>query len=233
MTSLTNALPLQRGISNQICFLLKKFMREVHPWMIQIFGEASYAYIKSDEASIQRPGVFIYPTIAGKESYGSKYIGTIIMELHFSFLKQREDLAENVIQIAEDILLINLNQEFTQYMQQFMPGLWQFGKKSQVDYTKVYNKEAIVKLEFDFWVDLVAYQRGLQDSGCDITSPDKSIYYPALALREAIALMTNPPEVAFVTGSTEGELAVMTPTETVNLAINPLDNSEVLAVSTI
>ena len=233
MTSLTQALPLVRGISNQICFRVKKFMREVHPWMIQIFSEASYAYIKSDIASIQRPGIFIYPGAAGKDSFSNRYTGTTIMELHFSFREQRQDLAENVIQIAEDIMLINLNQEFTRYLQETMPGFWWFGKKAHVDYSRVYNKESMVKLEFDFTVDLLAYQVELQRMGCDITSPDQQIYQPAKFLHENMALISNPPEVAFVTGSTIGELAVKVGTDITNLAVNPDDNSEVLAVKVI
>lgn len=198
MTSLTQALPLTNGIDNQICFLLRDYCINTNVWMKQIFGNAQYAYIKDDLASVQRPGIFTYPSYSEKNSFGYSQSGRIIMELHFSLQEQRWDLAQNVIQIANDIQLINLNQQFTQYLQTYMDGLFWFGKYCRADYSRVYAKESVVKIEFDYSVDLLAYQSELQAQGYDITSPDEVIYPPATALLEALAVLNPDQTVAFV-----------------------------------
>lgn len=198
MTSLTQALPLNQGISNQIQFLLNEYMTTINVWTRQIFGNADYNYLKDDLASVQRPAVLIYPLKSGKKSWSYSEDGRIMMELHFSLKQQRTNLAQNVIQIANDIELINLNQEFDTYLKQFMPGLHWFGKECHVDYTGVYAKEAVVKIEFDYRVDLQQYQNQLQLKGYDITSPDEIIYPPAQALLENLAVLDSNQDVAFV-----------------------------------
>ena len=165
--------------------------------MSQVFQTASYAYVKSDLASVQRPAVFCYAKRSSKNSWGYSQTGAIVMELHFSLQEQRTDLAQNVIQIANLIQLINLNQQFTQYMQARMPGLFWFGKSVQADYSQVYAKESVVKIEFDYNVDLLAYQTELQNQGMDITSPDEQIYVAAQALLETIAVLNPDQTVAF------------------------------------
>ncbi len=199
MTSLVQALPLTNGIYNQIQFLLVHYMQNVNVWTSQIFGSASYPYIKDDLASVQRPGIFAYPKYSTKNSFSYSYTGIIILEMHFSLIEQRIDLAQNIIQIGNDIELINLNQKFTQYLQSNISGLFWFGKYCKSDYTKVYAKEAVLKIEFDFNIDLLAYQLGLQSQGYDITSPDVAIYPPAQLLLENLAVLNPDETVAFIT----------------------------------
>lgn len=191
MTSLTQALPLSRGIYNRLQFLLIDYMTNVNVWTRQIFNSAQYAYRKDDLASNQRPSIFAYPGIAEKHSFGYSYHGNIIMEFHFGLQKQRTALADIVTQILGDIELINLNQQFTKYLQLQMPGLLWFGKVAKSDYTKVYAKECVATIDFDFNVDLLAYQRQLQITGYDITSPDEICYPLAEALFEQIAILDN------------------------------------------
>lgn len=191
MTSPTQALPLSRGIYNRLQFLLTDYMTNVNVWTRQIFNSAQYAYRKDDLASNQRPSVFVYPTTTQKNSFGYSYHGTLIMEFHFGLQKQRTALADIVTQILGDIELINLNQDFTKFLQLQMPGLLWFGKYAKSDYTQIYAKECVAKIEFDFNVDLLAYQRQLQVTGYDITSPDEQIYPQAEALFEQIALLNN------------------------------------------
>jgi hypothetical protein len=198
MTSLTQALPLQRGIYNRLQFLLIKYMTEVNVWTRQIFNAAQYSYRKDDLASKQRPSIFVYPGKARKDSFSYSYKGTITMEFHFSFTKQRTELADIVTQIMGDIELINLNCQFTEYLQQEMPGLLWFGKFAESDYTKIYDKECVAKIEFDFNVDLMRYQNSLQNIGCDITSPDEQIYDLAESLLEQIAILDNDLNPVFV-----------------------------------
>lgn len=175
MTSPTQALPLHNGIDVQICFSIIDYMM-TNIWMSQVFYTAQYAYIKDDLASKQRPAVFCYPIKSEKNSFAYSQDGTVCLELHFSFQEQRVNLAQNVIQIANLIQLLNLNQKFTQHAQTQMFGLFWIGKQCKTDYSKVYAKESVVKIFFDYKVDLLAYQRGLQSAGFDITSPDEQIY---------------------------------------------------------
>lgn len=189
MTSLTQALPLTQGIYNRIQFLLTDYMTNVNVWTMQIFGSAQYAYIKDDLASKQRPSIFIYPLTTQKKSFGYSYLGTLVMELHFGLYEQRTNIPEIATQIIGDIELINLNQQFSQYLQLNMPGLQWFGKNTKSDYSKLYAKECVANIEFDFNVDLLAYQSQLQHTGYDITSPDQQIYPLAEALFEQIALL--------------------------------------------
>jgi hypothetical protein len=199
MTSLTQALPLTRGIDNQLQFLLVEYMTTVNVWTRQIFGSAQYSYIKDDLASVQRPSIFVYPMISDKNSWAYSETGRIMMELHFSLKMQRVDLAQNIIQIANDIKLMNWNQDFTTYMQPLCPGLFWFGKYCHVDYTRVYAKEAVVKMEFDWKVDMQAWLNEQQSQGYDITSPDVMIYPPATALMENLAILNSDQTVAFET----------------------------------
>lgn len=189
MTTPTVALPLVNGISNRICFLLIEYMTEHNVWMSQVFNSAQYAYLKDDLMNIQRPAVFAYPLYGTKDSFSDKYIGKIILELHFDLRKQRTTLAHSIIEITELILLVNLNQLFTQYLQQFMYGLFWFGKYFHPDYSKVYSKESIVKIEFDYKIDLLGYVRGLEAAGYDTSSPDEQIYFAAEKLKANIALL--------------------------------------------
>ncbi len=189
MTSLTTALPLEQGISNQLCFLIVDYMTNTNVWLKQVFGSAQYAYIKDDLASKQRPGVFCYPMWDEKHSFGYSETGKICLELHFSFQEQRVDLAQNVIQIANLIKLINLDQKFTQHCQQSMPGLFWVGKFCHTDYSKVYAKESVVKIIMDYNVDVLAYQTGLQSAGYDITSPDELIYVAVTGLLEKMEIL--------------------------------------------
>lgn len=175
------------------------YCKNIHVWTKQIFNDAQYSYIKYDLASIQRPSIFARPLWSEKNSYTFGQTGRIQIELHFNFEKMREEVAQNVIQIANDILLINLNQEFTRYMQLNMPGLFWFGKYAKADYTNVYQQESIVYIEFDYSVDLLAYKKGLLALGCDITSPDEPIYLPAEFLKAEIAVLNKDETVAFVT----------------------------------
>lgn len=206
MTSLTTALPLTRGLDNRLCFLLVDYLLNHNVWTPQIFHSAQYAYLKDDLASIQRPSIFAYPINSDKKSFGFSQNGRICLELHFSLQKQRVDLAQNVIQIANLIQLINLNQKFTQYFQSqpvsteppLMPGLFWFGKECKTDYTKVYDKESVVKLEFDYSVDLLAYQRELQRYGRDITSPDEVIYQAAQEIVIQLALLNKDLETVII-----------------------------------
>lgn len=191
MTSLTTALPLTRGVYNRIQFLLTKYMTEVNVWTRQIFNSAQYAYRKDDLASKQRPSVFVYPSTTQKDSFSYSYRGNLIMEFHFGLQKQRTELADIVTQIVGDVELINLNEQFTEYLQTQMPGLLWFGKYAKSDYTQVYAKECMAKIEFDFNIDLLAYQRQLQITGYDITSPDEVCYPLAEALFEQIALLNK------------------------------------------
>ncbi len=198
MTDLITALPLIRGIDNQLQFLAKQFMTDVHVWTKQMFGSADYSYIKDDLASLQRASVKTYAIRSGKNSFAGRQTGIIRMELHFNLKNFRDNLAQNVIQIANIIQLISLNEEFTFYMQPFMPGLFWFGKKCEVDYKKVYSKESIVTIDFDYCVDLVGYQYGLQQLGCDITSPDSPIYPDVTELLENIEVLNSEQETEFV-----------------------------------
>lgn len=189
MTSLTQALPLVSGIDNQLCFLIVDYMTNNNVWTSQVFQSAQYGYVKDDLASNQRPAVFCYPMKSRKNSFAYSQKGMIVMELHFSLQEQRVELAQNVIQIANLIELMNLNNDFTKYCQQFMPGLFWIGKECNVDYSRVYAKESVVKIEFDYNVDLLAYQRELQIAGFDIISPDEMIYNLAQSLIEDVAIL--------------------------------------------
>jgi hypothetical protein len=199
MTSLTQALPLINGVDNQIQFKLTEYMTTINVWTRQIFGDAQYNYLKDDIASVQRPSVLIYPLRSNKKSWSYSQDGRILMELHFSLKEQRSNLAQNVIQIANDIYLINLNQEFNNYLTQSIYGLHWFGKECYIDYSKVYAKESIVRIEFDYRIDLEQYQNQLQLRGFDITSPDEVIYPPAQGLMENIAVLDNNQNVVFET----------------------------------
>jgi hypothetical protein len=196
MTSKTVALPLFSGLDNLICFLLMQYFA-TNVWMSQVFQTATYPYVKDDLASIQRPAVLCYPLESSKNSFGYSQNGYIVMELHFSLQEQRVSLAQNVIQIANLIQLINLNQKFTQYLQEYMAGLFWFGKSVKTDYRQVYQEESVVKLVFDYNIDLLAYQKELQNQGYDITSPDEQIYVAAQALLETIAVLNPDQTVAF------------------------------------
>lgn len=176
MTSLTQALPLTQGIDNQVCFLIVNYMVAYNTWTSQVFSSAQYAYNKDDLSSTQRPSVMCTPIWSEKDSFGYSQIGHVLLELHFSLQEQRINLAQNVIQIANLLQLINLNQSFTQYAQQYMSGLFWIGKYCKSDYSKVYAKESVVTLTLDYKIDLLAYQNELQTQGFDITSPDEQIY---------------------------------------------------------
>ena len=185
MTSKTVALPLESGIDNLICFNIIDYMM-TNVWMSQVFHSAQYAYFKDDLASKQRPGVFCSPLYSKKDSFAFSQNGEVCLELRFSLQGQRINLAQSVIQIANLIQLINTNQQFTQYAQQNMSGLFWIGKMCRTDYSKIYAKESVVKIIFDYKVDLLAYQQGLRNAGFDITSPDEQIYLAAQSL-----LLTN------------------------------------------
>jgi hypothetical protein len=189
MTSLTEALPLIDGIDNQLCFLLVDYMINDNVWTKQVFQSAQYGYVKDDLASKQRASVFCYPMRSRKNSFAFSQKGMVVMELHFSLQKQRTELAKNVIQIANLIQLMNLNNDFTKYCQLHMPGLFWIGKECNADYSRVYAKECVVKIEFDYNVDLLAYQRGLQMNGYDIISPDEMIYNLAQSLIEEVVIL--------------------------------------------
>lgn len=200
MTSLTTALPLTQGISNQISFLVVEFFLS-NTWMSQVFSNAQYAYpkIKNDLASKQRPSIFCYPKNDTKVGFDVSENGIIILELHFSFQQERTYLAQNMVQIANLIKLINLNEEITQYAQDFMPGLFWIGKSFKTDYTKAFSSESVIIMELDYRIDLLAYQEGLLLQGKDITSPDERIYQTALYLQEQIALLDANLEPVIVT----------------------------------
>lgn len=189
MTSMTQALPLTKGITNQLCFLLIEYFM-TNTWMGQVFSSAQYAYKKSDLASKQRPSLFCYPRNDVRTS-SMQVDGYIVLELHFSFLEQRVYLAQNLIQIANLIQLIIVQQEFQRYAQAQMPGLFWVGREWRTDYTKAYQQESTVALELNFRVDLQAYQNELQDQGFDITSPDEQIYFAANDLMAQIAVLDN------------------------------------------
>jgi hypothetical protein len=197
MTSLTTALPLTRGIDNQLQFLIIDYFTNENVWTSQVFSNAQYAYVKDDLASKQRPSLFCYPRQSKKDSFGYSQRGIIVLELHVSLFEQRTYLAQNVIQIANLIQLINLNHTLTDYCQNSMPGLLWLGKEFTTDYSQVYQKEAVVKMEMDYNVDLVAYKNGLVKLGCDITSPDEQIYQQALYLQQQIAVLDENLDVAF------------------------------------
>lgn len=200
MTSRTVALPLTNGIDNQLCFLLIEYMTEINTWTKQVFIKAQYPYPKDDLASNQRPSVMCYPVNSEKHSFGYSQTGKIVMELHFSLTKpSRATLAQNVIQIANLIQLMNLNLEFTKYMQPKMAGLFWFGKYIRADYTQVYQEKSIVKIEFDYNIDLLAYSTELQAAGFDITSPDEQIYQAAQDLLLEIAVLREDETIAFIT----------------------------------
>ena len=175
-TSISTALPLVQGIYNQIQFLVVKYFTETNEWTRQIFGNAQYSYMKDDIASVQRPSLLVYPINVEKNSFNYSYTGVIMMELRFSLKSYRDVLAQDVVQIAGIIELINVQQLITTYLQQYMGGLYWFGKRTTTDYTKVYQKESIVQMTFDFKVDLVGYRNWLNDSGYALFSPDKRVY---------------------------------------------------------
>lgn len=164
-------------------------------WTRQVFKSAQYAYDKDDLASTQRPSIMCLPMWSNKNSFAYSQDGEIMLRLHFSFQKQRVQLAQNVIQIANLIQLINLNQKFTQYAQTLMPGLFWIGKRCKADYSKVYGKDAIVEIVFDYKVDLLAYSQELQNSGFDITSPDEQIYLIAQDLLQINQILNDEQEV--------------------------------------
>lgn len=201
VTSLTQALPqlLTKGIYNQLQFLFIEYCKYINVWTRQIFGDAQYNYLKGDLASVQRPSIFVYPVNARKDSWTRSYTGIIRVEFHFNLQDYRTELAEHIIQIANDIELINLNLEFQRYMQPRMPGLFWFGKYCETDYTQVYQQESVINMKFDFNVDLLAYKRGLIALGRDITSPDEQIYFPVEDLLENLAILRPDQTVAFVT----------------------------------
>lgn len=199
MTSLTQGLPLTRGIDNQLCFLIIDYMTNVNVWTKQVFIAAQYPYGRDDLASKQRPAVYCYPVSSTKDSFSYNQDGRIILELHFSLQNQRVNLAQNVIQIANLIELMNLNKDFTNYCADFMPGLFWIGKYCKVDYSKVYAKESIVKIELDYKVNLQAYINALQTTGYDITSPDEQIYQLAQTLLEEIAILDENLEPVIIT----------------------------------
>lgn len=198
MTSLNEALPLTNGIFNRFQFLLVDYMQNVHPWMKQIFNKASYAYDKDDLASIQRPGVLVTCRNATMKSFSYGIRGYVDMELHFMLREVRSSLAQNVIQISNDIFNINLAHGFTVYLRERMYGLVHFGKEITVDLSQVYKAESIVKISFDWLVDAQAYQNELIRGGFDITSPDEEIYLPAQELLEGLAVLNPDQSVAFV-----------------------------------
>lgn len=191
MTSLTQALPLTQGIDNQLCFLIIDYLTNINVWTKQVFVSSQYAYIKDDLASKQRPALFCVPMNSVKDSFGYSQSGRFVLEMHFSLQQQRVNLALNLIQIANLLQLINLNQDLTKYCQTYMPGLFWVGKFCQADYTKAYAKESVVRLELDYKVDLLAYQRELQDEGEDIISPDQQIYVAVQNLLEQVAILDN------------------------------------------
>jgi len=176
MTSFTQALPLVQGIDNQICFAIIDYLINNNVWTKKVFGSAQYAYNKDDLASKQRPSVMCLPLWSNKNSFAYSQDGEVVLQLRFSLQQQRIDLAQNVIQIANLIQLINLNQQFSQYAQTLMPGLFWIGKKCNANYSRVYAKESLVEITLDYKVDLLAYQKELQLKGYDITSPDEKIY---------------------------------------------------------
>ena len=199
MTSLLEALPLVRGPTNRLQFLLTQYMTETDVWMRQIFNSAQYAYNKDDLASIQRPSIFITPQTDEMRSNAFSIKGWITMELHFSFKEVRTSLAQNVIQIADDILLTNLDQKYETYLRANMYGLVAFGRDVKRDLTKVYDKESIVKIMFSWHVDAQAYQNELYKEGYSMTSPDEMIYGPAEKLLIELAVLNSDQTVAFVT----------------------------------
>ena len=190
-TSIDTALPLTQGIYNQIQFLVVKYFTEENVWTRQIFGDAQYSYLKDDLASIQRPSLMCYPINAKKNSFNYSYTGDILMELKFSLKSYRDVLAQDVIQIAGIIELINVQRLITDYLQQYVGGLFWFGMNVVTDYSGVYQKESVVKMMFDFKVDLVGYQNWLTYNGYDLFSPDKRVYQIAQRLLTNLELLPN------------------------------------------
>lgn len=199
MTSITQILPLVHGIDNKLCFLIIDYMTNEDVWGKQVFSNAQYSYVKDDLASKQRPSVFCYPIESHKNNNSYFLTGTIMLELHFSLQYKRKELAEKVIQIANLIWLINLNGDFMEYCQPRMGGLMFLGKTASVDYTKVYDKESVVKFKFEYQIDQMVYQLWLQEQGYDTTSPNEIIYQTAQSLFEQIALLNLELEPVIIT----------------------------------
>lgn len=174
-------------------------MTDINTWTQQVFVKALYAYKKEDLASLQRPGIFVLPLPAEKHSDSYRYTGRIRMELYFNLKHYRTDLAQNVIQIATLIELMNLNMLFQRHLQDNMNGVVWFGKHSKKDLTQVWDKHAIGVLEFDYHIDLQAYVAQLNAQGFGPNSPDEQIYFNALKLQEEIALLDQNGDVVIIT----------------------------------
>lgn len=190
MASLTDALPLVQGISNRITFLIVDYFFQ-NTWTKDVFINAMYPYAKTDVDSLHRPTLFCKPNISGKETFSGEYNGSVILELKFSFKEQRELLTQNMVQIAGLIELIVLSQRITEFCQHKMPGLYWIGKHCKTDYSKAYKKEAIIKIEMDYNVNLLGYSNGLQEKGFDIISPDEQIYFEAKDLIMKIDILNK------------------------------------------
>lgn len=199
MTSLTTALPLTNGIDNQICFSIIDYLVNTNVWTRQVFSNAQYAYIKDDLASKQRPSIYCYPVSSTKNSFSYSQTGRIILEIHFSFQKQRLDLAQNIIQISNLLQIINTRGDFTTHAKVTMPWLYWIGKECNVDYSQIYGKESVLKISLDYKVDLLAYNNMLQNIGNDLTSPDEQIYLAISGLLETVEVLNDDLEVVFTT----------------------------------
>jgi len=186
---MTEDYSLINGIDNRISFLIVEYMTTIDKKTRQIFGDAQYSYLKTDLAPKQRPACFVYPISSEKNSFSFSQTGRMLMTLNFSLQNQRQDLAMAVVQIANDVQLINLRGEFTKHLQANMGGLFWFGKSCRVDYSAVYNRESVVKIEFDYHVDLTAYNNWLENNGYSLSSPDEVVYYPAKLLLLQSALI--------------------------------------------
>lgn len=191
MTSPTQALPLNNGISNQLCKSIIDYFLIENVWTKQIFSTSQYTYVKDDLASKQRPSLFCYKMDDEKNSFAFSETGMLRFELHFNMQLQRADLVSNIYQIIEDLKLIFLDGKVQQYCANIMHGLYWIGKYFKVDYKKITDKEPLVYCYLDYKIDLMAYQSQLQAQGYDITSPDERIYQNALYLKQQNEIIIN------------------------------------------
>lgn len=190
-TTPTQALPLTQGIDNQLSFLMLDYFLNQNEWTSQVFQDAQYSYNRIDMASIQMPGLLCYPLHSNKTSFGYYQSGVIVLELKMLLPEVRNDLAQQVTQIANLLQLINLNGQLMAYCQSKMFGLHWLGKECKTDYSQVWKKESSVKLYLDFKVDLFAYQQGLEQAGFSLESPDQQIYGLAQQLSMNIKLISS------------------------------------------
>jgi len=195
MTSQTQALPLNNGISNQLCKSIIDYFLIENIWTKQIFSTSQYTYVKDDLASIQRPSIFCYMVKDEKNSFAYYENGTIRLELHFKMNLQRQFIIDNVYQIVNDLKLIFYSGVVTDYCGNIMHGLQWIGKSFNTDYTKINSTEPVIYCYLDYRVDLMAYQLQLQSQGYDIISPDERIYQSALYIQQQNEIIIDEQEI--------------------------------------